>query len=1358
ALWLFSALAWFAIHRAQGFARPRQNSPPRDYATGLFAASPRPVARRDDLHSAPPAAPDQASVVCIVHSSCRGRRCIHTVRAYWISPEDRHHAGSMPKQRRKGKSASKSRSRKHKAPEDDCWYTIKDILDEREAKGGLEYLVDWDDNIATGEAYPPSWVLSGEVNEKARDAWEKIKSARDKGKQPEATPDEDSQAPRPANRRIVKTANALPLTRPRSATAEESDRPRKAPRVTYSATPSEEPVPSFTSRASADTTEAFDTAEVFDSVPQDDPTDAPPAQRFVIEFTKNSQFDPSDYLSAANTQTSGTSSQSLAELEDRDQRLAFASQISARTVPDSQEPSGPTWSEYQVSDPVLTPEDPAPDLEHRVTASQSNSIPSNIPDHQPGQSVSLTTEDQDNPSAATATRSGSQLDTSNSPRLVDALAHHQPAASPVFLTQPSIPHTFELPQTSSQSISPSHTAVKATPTEGSQPSTESRRPIEQACTESQDAQVFRRDSFGSQLDAFSGSHDTGHEQAAASGISESSSAERDNTKPRNSQREPSPDKEMEESNSGDHPAHLESRMSAADELSQLFNLDSSLISPGSTQQQHNISIGRIQTAPSEKPQPSAVEPMQHMVDAAFGTSNNPPSGTLMPDEAQHTQHSTVSPADISKQTESERAAPPLMASLVSHDVASSNLYGSSAASVPMAQAPSEQASSEASSDGAPDPGLMEHIVTLPFQASLRPFYDDTLLEYRRQVTQFGTVFNNEIYVEPDEALVKKIDQLLNRLHNICDYPQDAVGTSLEDLPPLQLAKYSCDANPKFNFVSELLQGLQKDTRVLIVARSVELLRLLYYLTETLEVGCTCNAIGKLNSDFTTSAARVTLALPSEDVNGLEFDVVVGFDYLFSRSPVSKSLSSETPETKRPLVLILVTTHSIEHIDLHVPEELGPLERKNALLSGIVRARKLMSDPDRGYPEPYQLANIFVEFLNGEIDTVIWEPVAVPDEVLDIYVSSQSQLQMPVAGRPEGENGRKRKLDDSEHEDAKRMRILPLKESTVEANEPPMPDDIQEMLAGSAAAETPIKSTQVQVKVSLAVLQTLAEKQAEYRRQIAAKDTEAENKAVIYGLQQRVREYERTTRRLYDSHRKALEDRSKFETEKLKAEADLRGAADSTQRDSDKAQKLIAVLEAAIARLTAGPDGSEENTPLAKSEKLLKEAQDRVQMLEKRLENAHKDGEYVRNLYQEASTSASAFRAENNELREQNDDLQKKTSDTLERIHRIQAESEARQYLRQIRELKTQVKEREIELDRTRDELRQLKNGRRETRQASVPRSPRMGMMSPRPGRAYGGSASRGTSPAPATGLDVPPGMQFMSAQQPGNGRWNHLRD
>lgn len=280
---------------------------------------------------------------------------------------------------------------------------------------------------------------------------------------------------------------------------------------------------------------------------------------------------------------------------------------------------------------------------------------------------------------------------------------------------------------------------------------------------------------------------------------------------------------------------------------------------------------------------------------------------------------------------------------------------------------------------------------------------------------------------------------------------------------------------------------------------------------------------------------------------------------------------------------------------------------------------------------------------------------------------------------------------------------------------------------------------------------IATKFAQTEHQVAARDTEAEFRAVVSGLDKRIEEHERNANKLYSSHREALEDRSRFEAEKTKAEAALQAATAAAQKDSDKAQKRIIELEASVAQLKSGPDGQEGESPLVKANQLLKEAQEKAEVLEKRLENSRKDGEYVRNLYQEASSSANAAQAEIAELKEKNEKLRKKASESLVKIHQIQAENSSREFARQIGELKALIKERELELDRVREDLRQLRNGRRETRQVSVPRSPHMGVMSPRPGRTHGGSASRGTSPAPAVGLDGP-------LLPPGNGRWVHLRD
>lgn len=287
------------------------------------------------------------------------------------------------------------------------------------------------------------------------------------------------------------------------------------------------------------------------------------------------------------------------------------------------------------------------------------------------------------------------------------------------------------------------------------------------------------------------------------------------------------------------------------------------------------------------------------------------------------------------------------------------------------------------------------------------------------------------------------------------------------------------------------------------------------------------------------------------------------------------------------------------------------------------------------------------------------------------------------------------------------------------------------------------------------LQANLTKFSEYERRLEAADCEAEYQAVISGLEKRIKEYERTTHKVYESQRAALQDRSRFETEKRKTEAAMQSAASQSEKEAEKAKQRILQLEATVARLTEDPDASDpQDTPLAKSEKLLQEAQARVTVLEKRLENAHKDADYIRSLYQDAASTASGLKSENNQLRSQNEDLGKKASENSVRIHEIQERNTVKIYDKQVTELKVQIRERELELDRAHEELRQLKNGRRETRQSSVPRSPRMGMMSPRTiARAYGGPASRGASPAPGASVE---GMQFYG-QQPGNGRWDHLR-
>lgn len=63
-----------------------------------------------------------------------------------------------PIKQKRRKPARGSRATRKPTPEERL-YEVRDILDEKSAKGVLLYKVDWADNPTTGERYEPTWVI-----------------------------------------------------------------------------------------------------------------------------------------------------------------------------------------------------------------------------------------------------------------------------------------------------------------------------------------------------------------------------------------------------------------------------------------------------------------------------------------------------------------------------------------------------------------------------------------------------------------------------------------------------------------------------------------------------------------------------------------------------------------------------------------------------------------------------------------------------------------------------------------------------------------------------------------------------------------------------------------------------------------------------------------------------------------------------------------------------------------------------------------------------------------------------------------------------------------------------------------------
>ncbi|KAF5011375.1 hypothetical protein FDECE_2506 [Fusarium decemcellulare] len=752
------------------------------------------------------------------------------------------------------------------------------------------------------------------------------------------------------------------------------------------------------------------------------------------------------------------------------------------------------------------------------------------------------------------------------------------------------------------------------------------------------------------------------------------------------------------------------------------------------------------------PNQSAVDSMQKIVNSSFRDSARSITRSLIPEDSeQMIPPGTISPAAISGSVDPVESTRTLTFS--NQATMPLRIDDSSGQSITMGQVPDEREYDISSQSSHQDEIASQHIVTLPMQASRRPYYEAVIVDYKNDIQDFGNRFTRQIYEEPSEALVGKIDSLFNRLLNICDYPQDVIGTSLEELPAADLAKYCCDANAKLSFLFELMSILgEKETGILIVARTPELLRLIFTLTEAAGIECSAESIGK-QSDY-PSVTRITLALASEEFDPYKFDVVIGYDHAFNSSGIARQLSTSNVR-KPPLVLLLVTTHTIEHIAIRIPQDLSVLERKNALLASIILARRYLEDPERGYGDPHQVAEVFAAYLNGNTDAVSWEPQGIPDEVLDVYENPQSQSQSLVEDEFSQGNGLKRKFDnDDDDDDAKRMRVLPVKDLPVDSNGPPLTLAVREFLEAATPRGEEKKESDSRVLIPLSLLESLREKADEYMRQIVlARETEVEYKNTINRLEKEHKEHQRTVGQMERSNRTALQDRTMFEKEKRKIETAAKVAEEVAQREKERQLKRIEELESTIAQLTDNPD-------VSKMKDMLEGTEEKVRNLEKKLENKHQEVDFMRNRYQEVNDHATRLAAENKGLKAQQEDLQFRASENLRTIHQVNSQNERQALIQQNADLTTQLKERELQVNVLSEEIRTLRNGRPQTRGTSVPRSPRVPMMSPRPGRAgFTGSASRGTSPAPMPVHEggMGPGVQFMG-QQPGNGRWGHLRD
>ncbi|KAK6580895.1 hypothetical protein PZA11_006383 [Diplocarpon coronariae] len=252
----------------------------------------------------------------------------------------------------------------------------------------------------------------------------------------------------------------------------------------------------------------------------------------------------------------------------------------------------------------------------------------------------------------------------------------------------------------------------------------------------------------------------------------------------------------------------------------------------------------------------------------------------------------------------------------------------------------------------------------------------------------------------------------------------------------------------------------------------------------------------------------------------------------------------------------------------------------------------------------------------------------------------------------------------------------------------------------------------------------------------------ETRKINTNLEARCKDYEKSFASIQTKYQEAINDRGSFEHEYSLAMArEIQAKKRGDNRDAEilKLREKNTTLEKELtaARTALANSTIPEAAELAQMYEELEQARHGNKSLQKRISTLSNDLDYIRDSYQTASEQAIKAQMENSRLASENAFFCEKDKTDKVRIHEIQSSHENAE-LRQVnRQLKARAEDLQRASDRMSEELKVLTNGRRATRGASVPRSPRLGpgsQMSPGSRQSmarvlqYGGS--RGNSPVP----------------------------
>ncbi|PNS16536.1 HDA1 complex subunit 3 [Sphaceloma murrayae] len=591
----------------------------------------------------------------------------------------------------------------------------------------------------------------------------------------------------------------------------------------------------------------------------------------------------------------------------------------------------------------------------------------------------------------------------------------------------------------------------------------------------------------------------------------------------------------------------------------------------------------------------------------------------------------------------------------------------------------------------------EFAVPLFFLGHQRDNYKQTVVWHRGFLEEYLVRLHPET-----SSLHDKARELLAKLHQVTLHPDllnEESFTQVQTRPEVK-AQWDKDISAKFRFLNYLLTDLaSQNVHIVIDVEQGRLLDILDNFLTGLNIDHVKAGQGRFEE---TSALRVTLLpkhIPAKSIS--KADLVIGFEgskVLIEEG--RKDLRMSESGNIAPL-LYLVIPKSVEHVERYVQSE--PYKSMSALrrLAILVENVGILRN-EAGYRQIHDqdsqncAASISKWLLDGH-NGAEWPVDELPDvDIVDSTTESQATTASESTQPAPHSSGAKRSRDASPSPQAKKARIDP--------NPTEIPSTINPASLSLSAITDSADRNVVAASEYISELESLRQTH-EVR--------EAALESEVHALSKRLSEHITALEDLQYRHEdqraqliKIREERDEAHTSAAAAAARLAGRDEVINKLKGERDGYRAQLDEAKAALHSHvvPEIAEVEKLKSRVEELEREKG----KMEARIENARKDAEYVRGLYQEASGKAAALAEEKSDLESSVEDLERRAGSAAAAA-RAASKDKAGQILRaEVKRLKLELGDREKVLNRKDEEIARLKEkerGRMGTRGGSVPRSP-----------------------------------------------------